>query len=291
MQIALHMGVHCTDGDRLLKCLLRNTDKLGEQGILVPDPGSYRPVIRELIQVLKGDGGSEDVQQAVLDAVLEDDDPDRIVLSHDNFLGVPGRSVEDNRLYPALNLRAPLLRKLFANCDVEFFLAIRDPATFIPAAFERAQELRFEKFVEGSDPLSLKWSDTIARLRSLVPDAPVTVWCNEDSPLIWTDILRALSQHDQFTELDGRDDFANELMNRAGRIKMAAYLKAHPPKNHKQHRRIVDAFLEKFARTDAIEEVIDLPGWDAEYVDQLTANYEADMDIIRQLDGVTLIEP
>lgn len=291
MQIALHMGVHCTDGDRLMNCLLRNTDKLGEQGILVPEPGQYRPVVKELMQALKADGGSEDVQQAVLDAVLEDDDPDRIVLSHDSFLGMPGRSVESNRLYTALSLRAPLLRQLFANCELEFFFAIRDPATFIPAAFERAQELRFEKFVEGSDPLTLKWSEMISRMRGAVPDAPVTVWCNEDSPLVWNDILRALTRHDQFTELDGRDDFASELMNRAGRIKLAAYLKAHPPKNHKQHRRIVEAFLEKFARADAIEEVIDVPGWDAGYVAQLTANYEADLATIRDMDGVKLIEP
>jgi len=33
MQIALHAGVHNTDEDRLLKCLLKNRDKLREDGV------------------------------------------------------------------------------------------------------------------------------------------------------------------------------------------------------------------------------------------------------------------
>jgi len=80
-------------------------------------------------------------------------------------------------------------------------------------------------------------------------------------------------------------------MTRNGRAKMVAYLKKHPPKNEKQRMRVVEAFLEKFARADAIEEEVDVPGWTEDYVAQLYANYEADLDIIRGIDGVTLVEP
>lgn len=290
MHIALHLGVHCTDGDRLLKCLLRNTDKLGEQGICVPDPSTYRPIIRDLMQAAKKEAPDDAARQALIDALVDDDDPDRIVLSHDSFLGVPGRSVENNQLYTAATVRAPHLRNLFGNAQVTFYLAIRNPATFIPAAFERAQEVSFTKFLEGSDPLTLRWSDTISRLRSLAPDVPVVVWCNEDTPLIWGQILQHLSGHDQFTELDGLDDFVCELMTKAGAAKMRAYLEKHPPKNEAQRRRVTEAFLEKFARPDAIEEEIDAPGWTAKYVEQLTALYDADIAQISALPGVTFLE-
>ena len=291
MQVVLHLGLHCTDGDRLLKCLLRNTGKLAEQGIMVPEPGRYRPVIRDMMKVVRNNDASLEVRQAVLDAVIDEDGAQRVVLSHESFLSVPGRSVEDNRFYAAVTARAPRLRQLFGGFDMEFFLAIRDPATFIPAVFERAQELRFDKFVEGSDPLTLRWSEMITRLRAAVPDVPVTVWCNEDSPLIWSELLQSLTLHDRFTELDGRSDFQAELMTRNGRAKMSAYLEKHPPKNEIQRRRVVEAFLEKFARADAIEEEVDIPGWTSDYVAQLSANYEADLDVIRAIEGVRLIEP
>ncbi|MDA8747718.1 hypothetical protein N9M66_05860 [Litoreibacter sp.] len=291
MQIALHLGVHCTDEDRLLKCLLQNVDKLSEEGIHVPEIGRYRPVIREALHVLKDDAASDEMQQTLLDALVDDDDAARIVLSHDSFLGVPGRSVENNQLYTTASKRAPRLRNLFASCEVEFFIALRDPATFIPAAFGRAKEPDFSAFLEGSDPMALRWSDVIARLREAVPDAPVTVWCNEDTPLIWCDILQRLSGHDAFTILDGRDAFIGELMSKAGLARMQSYLEAHPPQNEMQRRRIVSAFLDKFALEDALEEEIDLPGWTEDLIAQMSESYDADVATIGDMQGVTLLTP
>ncbi len=291
MQIALHLGVHCTDGERLLNCLLRNTDKLLEEGIVAPEIGRYRPVIRETLQVLQDDEAPAEMQQTLLDALTDEDEASRIILSHESFLGVAGRSVENNKLYTTIRKRAPRLRNLFADSSVEFFIALRDPATFIPAVFGRAQQTDFAKFMEGSDPLTLRWSDAIARLRDAVPDAPVTVWCNEDTPLIWNDILQRLSGHDDFTVLDGRDDFLGELMSKAGLARMQSYLEAHPPQNQLQRRRIVSAFLDKFALDEALEEEIDLPGWTDDYIAQISAHYDADVATIADMDGVTFVSP
>ncbi len=291
MQIALHLGAHCTDEDRLLTCLRKNADKLAEQGIMVPDFSRYRPVIREAMNVLQDDVAPPEMQQTLLDAMVDDDAATRIVLSHDAFLGVPGRTVENNELYTTTGFKAPRLRKLFGQCDVELFIGLRDPATFIPAVFERAQETDFAKFIEGSDPMTLRWSDMIARLRQAIPDAPVTVWCNEDTPLIWPEILRELSGHDQFTILDGQDDFLGELMSRGGLQRMQSYLQAHPPQNELQRRRIVSAFLDKFALDDAIEEEIDLPGWTESYITQMSQLYDEDVEKIASIEGVTLLTP
>jgi len=122
-----------------------------------------------MLQVIKGGAPSVQAQQSLIDAMVDDDHTQRIVLSHDSFLGVPGRAVEGNLLYTTVAYRAPRLRALFAECDVSFFFAIRDPASFIPAVFERAQETNFDAFMEGSDALTLRWSNMIARLREAVP--------------------------------------------------------------------------------------------------------------------------
>ena len=291
MEIALHLGLHCTDEDRILACLQKNAAQLAASGTHVPQIGRYRPVIRQMLQVIKGGAPSVQAQQSLIDAMVDDDHAQRIVLSHDSFLGVPGRAVEGNLLYTTTAYRAPRLRALFAKCDVSFFLAIRDPATFIPAVFARAQETNFDAFMEGSDALTLRWSNMIARLREAVPDCPITVWCNEDTPLIWNDVLRAVSQHDTDMVLEGRDDFINGLMAPAGAGRLHSYLQTHPPQTEAQRRKVVAAFLDKYAVVDALEEEIDLPGWTQSYVAQLSARYEADLGLIRQLPGVTFIEP
>jgi len=257
----------------------------------VPNIGRYRPVIRETLQALKGASPSSEMQQTLIDAMVDNDHAKRIVLSHDSFLGVPGRAVENNLFYTTVAYRAPRLRALFADCDVQLYFAIRDPASFIPEVYHRAQESNFNAYMEGSDAQSLRWSDMIARLRQAVPECPVTIWCNEDTPLIWNQVLQAISGHDHGVVLEGRDDFINGLMAPAGAGRLASYLAAPPPQNEAQRRRVIEAFLDKFVTTDVLEQEIDLPGWTEPYVAQLSASYEADLAVIRQMPDVTFIEP
>ncbi len=291
MKIILHLGVHCTDGDELVKCLLKNTDKLVEQGTYVPDPRSYRALLRETLQKLKDEPANDEVQRAVLDKLLGDEDADRIVLSHDAFLGIPGRSVGHDMFYPLASGKSPRLRNLFAKCQVEFFIGLRDPATFLPAVFDRANETDFEAFMSKADPIRLRWSNLIARLQARVPDAPITLWCNEDTPLIWPDILQAMSQHDEHTVMDGQHDFVSSLMSNAGGERLIAYLAEHTPRDREHYQRIISAFLEKFALPDVIDQEIDIPGWTASYIDTLTRLYDEDMANIATLPGVRIIRP
>jgi hypothetical protein len=78
-------------------------------------------------------------------------------------------------------------------------------------------------------------------------------------------------------------------MNDIGFARMRSYCAEHPPQSVSQRRRVVTAFLEKFARPDAVEVDIDLPGWTAELVADLTNRYLHDVERIRRLPGVTLL--
>ena len=71
--------------------------------------------------------------------------------------------------------------------------------------------------------------------------------------------------------------------------RLRAYLSSHPPKNEIQRRRVLAAFLDKYALEDAIEEDLDVPGWTPELVEQMTRDYEEDLSEIAELPGVTFI--
>lgn len=291
MEIALHIGVHCTDNDQLLECLLHNREALAEAGIVVPAPHRYRPAIRDTIGELKGDPANQDTQELLLDTIIDEDAPKRIILSHEGFLCVPRRTVGNEALYPVAGQKVARLRNLFGKHNVQIFMGLRNPATFLPAVYARTKAPDFDNFLAGADPMTLRWSSMIARMRTSAPDTPIIVWCNEDTPLIWPQILNRLVGSQDPIPLEGVNAFLGTIMGKGGLNRLEAYLKTHTPKTEEQRQRIVAAFLDKFAAADRLEDEIDLPGWSASYVDQMTALYDKDIELIERMPGVTYLTP
>ena len=93
MQMVFHLGVHGTDGDRLLKTLLNNRDWLMQHGTDIVTPNRHRGLFEEALMSLKGGRATAEMQQIMLDAVLHSESPDRAVFSTPTFMGAPGRVV------------------------------------------------------------------------------------------------------------------------------------------------------------------------------------------------------
>jgi len=291
MQVVFHIGAHCTDEDRLVRCLLKNRGKLAAEGIVVPGPSRYRPILRETMGKLRGGEASPDTQEALLDAVMDEDSANRIIFSEEHFIGLPDKVLVANRLYPQAGERIKAMANLFPQAQTEFHLAIRNPATFLPALHARQSGVGFEQFVAGVDLMALRWSDLIRRIREARPDCPLTVWCNEDTPLIWIELFAAVAKHDPEAKLGGMYDLLSEIMSPTGMKRLRVYLGSHPPQTILQRRRIVSAFLDKFGLADQIEQELDLPGWTSEFVEDLTDHYEDDIAEIERMDGVTFLAP
>ena len=290
MRIVYHLGAHCTDEEKILRCLLKNRGPLAEQGIIVPGPARYRGLLRDTMAALKGEAATQDTQALVLDQIMDEDRADRLILSYDNFLAFPKWAM-GAMFYPNGAERARALTRIFPEIEAEFHLAIRNPATFLPALFQKQTDKSYDDFVAGTDPLLLLWSDLVGRIRTLNPDVPLTVWCDEDTPLLWPEILRSIAGHDPSMQLDGVDDFLASLMPPGGMTRLRAYLTNHPPAHDEQRRRVVSAFLGKFALPEQIEMELDLPGWTDDYVETLTARYDQDVARIAAMPGVTLMVP
>jgi hypothetical protein len=288
MRIVYHLGAHCTDEERLLRCLLKNRQTLGEQGIMVPGPARYRALLRDTAITLKGQPASIDTQEHVLDQIMEEASAERLILSWENFLSFPQWVLTD-RLYPAAAERVRAFTRIFPEAEAEFFLAIRNPATFLPDLFAKQRDKTYAAFMGGTDPSDHHWSDVIADVLDENPGVPFTVWCDEDTPLIWPEVLAAVSGIAPGTVLEDSDELLASIMSPEGMVRMNTYLASHVPQSVVQRRRVVSAFLDKFALPEKIEAEVDLPGWTENTIAGLTADYIDDIARIRAMPGVTFL--
>ncbi len=289
LQIVYHIGANCTDGERLLRSMMRNVDALRSDGVLVPGPGRYRKLLRETILSLGDAIPTPDTRDVLLDAIMDEQDARRIVLSNSTFLCQPSRIFEDGRFYGIARSKVSALQSLFPGDRIEIFLALRNPATFVPAVWDQVRGMDFTSFLGGMNPRDIRWSNVVDDIRETVPDVPLTVWCNEDTTLIWGTLLRLLAGVGVDRAMDGEYDLLATVMLPEGLQRFLNYMEAHPGQNEAQVRRVIGAFLDKYAIPEAIEEEVDLPGWDAAMVDSMTRDYEADVARITSMPGVRFV--
>ena len=289
MRISFHLGVHETDDDQLVRSLLKNTKVLLAENVAVPGPGRYRSIINQVVEKLKGGRASPDTQDVLLEQILEADDTERLVLSSPYFLSNHPGALRAGRLYPRAGAATLALANLFPDTPVEFFLAVRNPATFVPALHMRLQQAPFAEYIAGIDPDTLVWSDMIRDIRAANPDAPITVWCNEDTPLIWPEVMHRVAGLAPEVTLMGGFDILSKIIAKEGIKRIRGHLAAHPPANEAQRRRILMAFLDKYALEDEVEEELDLPGWTDTLIDHLTEVYDDDLTEISRIEGVEVI--
>jgi hypothetical protein len=137
----------------------------------------------------------------------------------------------------------------------------------------------------------LRWSEVATRLVEVNPGCPLTVWCNEDTPLIWGDILHALTGLPEDIVLEGEYDMLGMVMRREGLAELARHLADNPEATTAERRETILDLLESHAADDRLDVEIDLPGWTQDLVEEISAGYDADLARIRAIPGVTLIEP
>lgn len=291
MQLVLHAGAHFTEEERLMKCLLRNKDDFQKQGIAVPGPGKYRNLLRETMMAMENAPLAENARDVLLDAILDESSARRLLLSNASFLGIQRGILRKGLLYPIAAERIAYLATLFREDEIELFMALRNPATFLPAVFKHSSRETVEDFMDGVDPLTIRWSDTLRRIREAAPEVSVTVWCNEDAPLIWTEIIQEIADLDDGKEVVGGYDLLADIINSEGMTRFEAYMTSRTTLSVVQKRRVMMAFIEKFAREGAIEEELDMPGWTQDLVSEMTEVYDEDTLALARIPGVHLVSP
>lgn len=291
MQLVFHVGTHNTDEDRIIKCLLKNRGEFAKEGVDVPAPGKYRKLLHQIMLAMSESAPAEDARDTLLDAIIEGDAGERLLLSNENFFCVPNMALRGGQFYDRGHERVSYLSQLFEGDEIDLFMGICNPATFLPAQFARTKFEDFADMTFGADPRDLRWSDLVYRIRESNPNVNLTVWCNEDTPLIWAQIIREMAGLNPTQKIKGGFDLISEIMSAEGMKRFRAYLADHPTMNEMQKRRVISAFLDKFAREEMIEEELDLPGWTEEMVEELSEIYDEDVFEISRIPGVNFIAP
>ena len=105
MQVVIHAGAHLTDEDRLINCLVQNTQMLAQIGTAVPNAQHYRKLLRDILQEAIKKGITSEARDVFLFAVDHDESADRLVLSNQGFFGTPKMAVGQGQIYPAAETR------------------------------------------------------------------------------------------------------------------------------------------------------------------------------------------
>ncbi|WP_147125225.1 hypothetical protein [Shimia ponticola] len=291
MELVYHIGAHATDHGRLASCLQKNRDLVAAQGIAIPRPELYQTDLRNAVAIAFREDPPPPSRDHLIETLLDGQTADRIVMSNTRFISIPARIFEDGVLYPVLERRLMALDRLFPDDELEFHFAICNPATFIPEILGMLDEATHARILKQLDPFSIKWSNMLSRMQQTLPHAHITVWCNEDTPLLWSQIIREMCGVDPTTRIAGGFDLLGELMTAEGVQRFQAYIKSHPPQTEVQKRRVIAAFLDKFAKEDVLEEELDVPGWTEDTVTALTDAYEEDVYTIERMHSVNFIAP
>jgi hypothetical protein len=223
--------------------------------------------------------------------IIDDREVDRLIFSDPQLVSIHRLVVVGPQIWPMIERQVAAMRGLFPSASPEIFIALRDPATLIPALFDASKFTDFAEFTQNMQPHAATWSEMLRRLRMAHPDVPVTVWCNEDTPLLWGQILHEITDTPFGYPLRGGDDLIETIMDPTGFKRLQRYLADNPAHSEIQRRRIVGTFLDRYALDTAIEEELDLPGWTPELIETLTLAYEDDMAEIARIPGVTLLAP
>jgi hypothetical protein len=291
MQMVFHLGVHCTDGDRLLRTLSNNRDWLTRHGTEIVQPTRHRGIFEEALLALNGGPATPEMVGIMLDAILDGDSPRRIVMSTPGFLGAPGRVSGREGLYFQIGRRAAALANLFPEARAEFFLAIRNPATLLSDILPIFSGGGYETLMQGRAPLELRWHEAIDRLVRAVPGRRIVIWCHEDAPLVWPEVVRTAGGIPPDVPLAGGLTYMHEILGDAGFPHLRATLKKAAPQTVAARRAIYAESMRDHAQPGILDQIVDLPGWTQDLVDQVTAAYRRDVAEIAQRPEVEFILP
>lgn len=287
--IAFHLGAPHTENEQVTWSLRKDSLMLAENGIMLRRPGEYRKLVRGMVRKLDGQPATQEEQETLLTSIVKKQNISRLIMSDASFLGVSAWMLFGGEFYQNAGRNAASIRNLLPDYPVEFFLCIRNPATFLPEAFNTQTEKSFAGFFNEANLLSLRWSDVISDIQRNNPECKMTVWCYEDLPIIWPTVLNELTGLDPQTSFKGGQDVIMGVLTPDGAKRLEVYFADHPTYNEAQHRRVRSIFLEKFADEDAVEDEIDLPGWNEELIEKMTELYDDDTELIEWMPGVHFI--
>ena len=101
---------------------------------------------------------------------------------------------------------------------MEFAISLKNPVSFLSEMYSvyASNGLNWEDTFTTQSLHAMRWSHFVQDGRRYNPDTQITVWCQEDTPLTWAEVIKEVSGHDPYTDLDVDNDILATIMHREG---------------------------------------------------------------------------
>ncbi len=291
MQVAIHAGVAFTDEGRVLNSLKKNSETLAAKGVKFFGPRRYKTVFRPVLNNLDTQVADLASRQNLKTLLPSEPNAQRTIFSSQGFASDPPLALQDGQLYPLAGRRMALLEQVYHDHEIELFMGLRNPGSFIPKLLMTLSEQSRVEIIRNTDLSCLSWIGMIEDIRDLAPSIQITLWCNEDTPFIWGDVIRALAGLDENTALADEYDLLLSLLDEAGQNKVLELTVQESPPDRISLKDHLANIFEDHVQAEKVEEELHLPGWNDEIVDAFSELYEQDLDRLCEIPGVRVLKP
>lgn len=289
--IVLHLGAHKTASTHLARTLMHNNSMLKQYGIYSPKKIEIRASITNYANPSKKRADVTDEERDLRIAKAGHGQA-RIIVPDENIIGAPRNVFEKGIFYPAGARRLRRLLRYLTGYQVELFLTIRDPATFIPSCYCETVRNRgyidFDQYMGNCNMEDVIWSNFIERLLSIVPQkTTLSVWCYEDYLHKADDIIKIIAG------LPGSNDANFDKISEVVRPGLSQRALDEIKAQDEMHGLVVPK-KEREMIHKAFPKSPTFPGpqiFDDVTRNRLSRQYVEDVERLRHMERVRLIEP
>jgi len=208
-RVHIHLGAHKTATTFIQDWLLNNKAVLRQHQIAyIPLDTLRKNFSQKFLELVNANPASVELAEAKISQLhtiiktdiealgLDVSEIKLLVLSEENLLGVMGSLTKQGQLYPALKIKMRWLAAIFAGCDVQTFMAIRNYREFYPSAYAetlRAGHIKpFEEFLVHLDVSGNSWLTVVDTVEAAL--GPLKLWPYEDFRANSVQVLSELLQ-------------------------------------------------------------------------------------------------
>lgn len=284
--LSLHLGAHKTASTHLQKSLQKHRKLMARNGVCFIGPRYLRKPEHGLSQLFSRREDTPFLSTETLAGLAEG--AKRVVISEENALGAALSPMFESVLYPAADLRVEAALSDVDGVEVSLFLAMREPSDWLASMYRQrlwsGDWQDFNGFLGKHDPLVMKWSNLIDRLRRLEKVPQIFVWRYEDYPKVSGPVLRRMvgwRLGPRIPRIDGR---VNEGLTEAVVNELVA-LKTPKPGEPKIQIKEVRERLKEAPQDNSFDP------WPPGIREKSKQAYEADIAKLAEFDEVTLLKP
>jgi hypothetical protein len=290
VSLTLQIGTPFDGSGGMAGSLRKNLNLLKRLDVLVPKPQWYAGKVMELADQLRGSSATEEQLASLWVNPRNGSSGHRTVLCEPGLMATGRELFAKGQFLPKAARRPGRVRRsLGENVQVEFFLSLRNPASLIDAALRHYQTVDLDGLTAGADPFKIRWSEMISRLRENNPETPIVLWMKEEQPYIWPQLLHLAAGLHHPVLTSGVADGAARYLRPEIAAHLEAYLKKYDNYEPDFLARVFEHFTRKYSAPDQAVEVIEVPGWTARTVADLTEAYMEDIRDISRIEGVTFL--